>query len=165
MGQQDSHEDQQREVPSPAPGKEQPHVPVQVAGWLAGKQLCRKGPDSPGGHLVGRSQQCDLVVKKANSTLGCIRQSSTSRSRGMIFPLNHVETYLGCQVQYWAPQYERVMDILEQVQQSATKMIKGLGHLSYEERLRAGTAQHGEEKAWGILFMCRLMRGVNIIES
>ena len=39
-------------------------------------------------------------------------------------------------VQFWAPWYERDMVLLEQVQQSATKMIKGLEHLSYEEELR-----------------------------
>ena len=35
-------------------------------------------------------------------------------------------------VQFWAPQYKRDMDILETVQQRATKMITGLKHLSYE---------------------------------
>ncbi|KAK4815071.1 LOW QUALITY PROTEIN: hypothetical protein QYF61_015355 [Mycteria americana] len=35
----------------------------------------------------------------------------------------------------WAPQYKRGMDILERVQQRATKMMKGREHLSCEERL------------------------------
>ncbi|KAK4816736.1 hypothetical protein QYF61_022288, partial [Mycteria americana] len=39
-------------------------------------------------------------------------------------------------VQWWAPQCKRDMDILARVQQRATKMPKGLEHLSYEERLR-----------------------------
>ena len=39
-------------------------------------------------------------------------------------------------VQYWAPQYKRDRDILERVQGRARKMIKGLEHLSHEERLR-----------------------------
>lgn len=34
------------------------------------------------------------------------------------------------------PQYQRDMDIMERVQQRATKMMKGLEHLTYEERLR-----------------------------
>ncbi|KAK4824359.1 hypothetical protein QYF61_013694 [Mycteria americana] len=37
--------------------------------------------------------------------------------------------------------------MLERVQQRATKMIKGLEHLTYKERLRAGTVQPREEKA------------------
>lgn len=46
------------------------------------------------------------------------------------------ERHLECWVQLWAPQYERAMDTLEKVQQGAKKVIKGLEHLSYEERLR-----------------------------
>ncbi|KAK4830187.1 hypothetical protein QYF61_009214 [Mycteria americana] len=44
--------------------------------------------------------------------------------------------YLECCVQCWAPQYKRDRDILERVQGRARKTIKGLEHLSYEERLR-----------------------------
>ena len=56
----------------------------------------------------------------------------------MILPLYSavVRLYLECWVQFWAPQYTRDMDILERVHQTATKMMKGLEHLSYEERLR-----------------------------
>ena len=39
-------------------------------------------------------------------------------------------------VQFWAPQYKVDMDILERAQQRATKMMKGLEHLSCKERLR-----------------------------
>ena len=43
----------------------------------------------------------------------------------------------GCvQVHCWTPQYESDMDILEWVQQRATKMTKGLEHLTYKERLK-----------------------------
>jgi len=42
----------------------------------------------------------------------------------------------------------RGMDILERVLRRATKMIKGLAHLSYKARLRdLGTVQSREEKA------------------
>lgn len=38
-------------------------------------------------------------------------------------------------IQLSVPHYNRDLDILERVQQRATKMTKGLQHLSYEERL------------------------------
>ena len=39
-------------------------------------------------------------------------------------------------IQLWSPQHRKDMDLLEQVQRRATKMIRGMEHLSYEERLR-----------------------------
>ena len=42
----------------------------------------------------------------------------------------------GYSVQLWSPQYTKDMDLLEQVQKAATKMIRGMEQLSYEERLR-----------------------------
>ena len=44
--------------------------------------------------------------------------------------------HLKCWVQLWASQCKRDLDILEGVQQRATKMTKGLEYLYHEERLR-----------------------------
>jgi len=44
--------------------------------------------------------------------------------------------HLEYRVQAWGPQHRKDMELLKQVQRRATEMIRGLEHLSYEERLR-----------------------------
>jgi len=82
--------------------------------------------------------QCALAAQKANRTLGCIKSSVASRSRDGILPLYSamVRRHLESCIQLWSPQHRKDGDLLEQVQRRATKMIRRLEYLFYEERLR-----------------------------
>ncbi|PKU39420.1 hypothetical protein llap_10274 [Limosa lapponica baueri] len=84
-------------------------------------------------------QQNALVAKKASGILGCIKNSVTSRSREGIIPLYSDLVrlwHLDYSVQFWAFQLKKDKGLLERVQLMATEMIRGMKHLSYQERLR-----------------------------
>lgn len=84
------------------------------------------------------SQQHALAANKSNSISDCTKKSiprsikllpllCTSKITSEIFEIH---------IQFWIPHHKNYMDMLDQVQQRTTKIMKGLEHLSYEERLR-----------------------------
>jgi len=117
--------------------------------------LGRNNPNALGAHLLESSSadrdlgvlvgdrltmspECAPVAKKAKDILGCIKKSVASRSREVLLPLYSavVKPHLEYSVQFWAPQFKKDEELPERDQRRATRMMRGLAHLSYEERLR-----------------------------
>ncbi|GAB0192030.1 hypothetical protein GRJ2_001668300 [Grus japonensis] len=84
------------------------------------------------------SWQYAHTAQEANYILCCINRSIARQSKEVILPLYSalLRPHLEYCVQLWDPQHRKDMDLLEQVQRRAMNMIRGLEHLSYEDRLR-----------------------------
>ena len=83
------------------------------------------------------SNQCSKSAAKAMSVLGMIRRTFPYLDNEGFTP--HYNTYMRLYlkhcVQVWAPYNARAINCLERVQMRATRLVSGLKHLSYEERL------------------------------
>ncbi|RMC07185.1 hypothetical protein DUI87_16641 [Hirundo rustica rustica] len=130
MGRDELSGVQQRQMQGPTPGRNDPMRQDRL-----GADLLESSSVENGSKLSMSSMS---LAKKVGWILGNIRKSIARRLREVILPLYSalLRPHLECWVQFWAPQHKRDRELLEQVQWRAAEMVKGLEHLSCEERLR-----------------------------
>uniref|UniRef100_A0A803KBH9 Reverse transcriptase domain-containing protein n=1 Tax=Xenopus tropicalis TaxID=8364 RepID=A0A803KBH9_XENTR len=112
-------------------------APYTLNGTALGKSIMEKDLGVLVDNKLGCSKQCQAAAARANKDLSCIKRGIDSREEGVILPLYRalVRPHLEYAVQFWSPVLKRDITELERVQRRATKLVKGMESLSYEERL------------------------------
>ncbi|CAM5145241.1 unnamed protein product [Eretmochelys imbricata] len=84
------------------------------------------------------SMQCAAADKKAKGMLGIIKKGIENKTENLLLPLHKsmVRPHLEYCAQMWSPHLKKDILALEKVQKRATKMIRGLEQVPYEERLK-----------------------------
>ena len=76
-------------------------------------------------------------VNKANQVLGAVKHTfaTLDKTNFLLLYKSLVRPQLEYATVVWNPRFKRDKDALEQVQRRATRLVSGLSHLSYQERL------------------------------
>ena len=84
------------------------------------------------------SEQCGIAASKGNQIIELIRRYIKYKEQKLIIPLYKaiVRPHFENCTQMWIPYRKKDIDTLERIRRRATKIIRELRDLSYEERVK-----------------------------
>ena len=119
-------------------GPENTGMNYEMGGTILSKTVKEKDLGVTMNANMNVSEQCRIAASKGNQVLGMIRRNITYKEKSLIVPLYKaiVRPHLEYCIQAWNPHIRKDIDILENIQRRATKLIPGMIDLRYEERLK-----------------------------
>ena len=83
-------------------------------------------------------EQCNIAARKGNQILGIIKRNFSYLDKDIFLRLYKglVRPHLEYCIQAWNPHTKKNIKILEDVQRRATKLVREIRNLSYEDRIR-----------------------------
>ena len=112
--------------------------------------------------------QCKKAASKAMSVLGMIRRQFPQLDvpEFRLLYKCYVRPHMEYAVQAWSPYLAKDIECLERIQRRATKMVRGLKNMHYQERLKAVGLQSLQQRRRGDLIETfKILKGVQITEQ
>ena len=114
-------------------------------------------------------KQIANIVKKANRLLGMISRTLTCKNKANIMNLYKtlVRPILDYAAAIWNPHQKKDIEKLERVQRRATRMIRGLRNLTYEERLKKCnlTTLESRRRRYDLIETFKIMKNIYKIDK
>jgi hypothetical protein len=114
------------------------------------------------------AKQCKKAAGKANAVLGMVRRQfqSMNKQAFLILYKGYVRPHLEYCIQAWNPHLVQDIEVMEKVQKRATKLVQGLGRLSYERRLQilGLTSLRKRRERGDLIEVYKLLHGVEKID-
>ena len=124
-------------------GKKNENYTYTMGGYAPGGTVLENSDEEKDlGVMIHKSlkptSQCAKAVKKANQVLGQMSRAFTYRDRYTWVRLykQYVRPHLEYAVQAWCPWSDADIELIENVQRRAIRMVSGLRSSVYEDRLR-----------------------------
>ena len=141
--------------------------------FISGQQIKKVEEEKDLGVLISddlkSKKHVAKTAKKANQLLGMIKRTMTCKNKDNILNLytSLVRPILDYGAAVWSPHHQKDIQKIEKVQRRATKMIKEIRNLTYEERLKVCnlTSLENRRKRYDLIETFKIMKNFSKIDA